>query len=107
MTTIELTVYPSRTSGVRGPDFATFVEGHVLIVSPTPFFDAARALIAMGRDPAARYVMRYRGSDAVVFSSTLGEAAKLTVEEGERRPVIRKYKPRPTTAGGPPMRPKT
>ena len=59
-----------------------------------PFLDAARVLLAYGLDPNARYVMRRSvdGRDDLV--STLGTAAKLKVEEGDRNgPLIRLWKP--------------
>jgi hypothetical protein len=44
----------------------------------TPFFDAARVLIAEGHDPEATLVMRHRGSGHDALWAKLGYAATLT-----------------------------
>ena len=56
------------------------------IVKPTrqPFFNAARALLAMGHDPATVLEARHRGSAIVAMRSAIGEAAKWTIKETDR-----------------------
>jgi hypothetical protein len=78
----------------------------------------------MAIDPATKLVMRHEGQEHDALRATVGAAAKLTVEEGKRRPVFRPWRPRetagtalpdssvipvrasPTAAGSPPMRQK-
>ena len=45
--------------------FEARLDGHdrVLCVSRTPFFDAARELIAQGYDPDATLILRHAGSE--------------------------------------------
>lgn len=65
-----------------------------------PHFGAARALIVAGHDPAAP-VTTYTRMGTVVFRSTLGELAGLTVEEpdhGRYPPTLRRYRPMPNFA---------
>lgn len=69
-----------------------------------PFCEGARVLLAEGCDPAARFVMRHDGSTADALRSTVGVAAKLMVEEGDRVPQFRRWKPSPHADVTPPMR---
>ena len=64
--------------------YRVFHEGHVLIErTGEPFFSAARALLAEGRDPDATVVMsRAATPDRVDISGRLGRAATMTVIEG-------------------------
>ena len=47
--------------------------------------------------------MRHAGANHVALSSTVGKAAKLTVDE-HNGTVFAKWKPHPVSAGSPPMR---
>ena len=79
--------------------FAGYVCGHPIVRSSrTPFFDAARALIARGSPPAAVMVMAH-SNGTQSLRATLAAAAALSVEEADRPPQFRKWKPRPTTGG--------
>lgn len=49
-----------------------------------PLFDGARALAARGVAPETIVVTRHRGSPHVAMRSTVGEAARWTVEESDR-----------------------
>jgi hypothetical protein len=101
---IVLTVSPSGYSN-RGALFDGTVDGWSIVTrSSQPMFDGARSLLANGADPAAKLVMRHAGSDADALRSTVGAAARLTVEEGERRPKVTIWKPRFPTAANSPMR---
>lgn len=81
------------------------VDRRILVKrSPTPFCDAARVLLAEDCDPAARLVMRHDGSMADALRSTVRGAAKLMVEEGDRVPQLRRWKPSPHADVTPPMR---
>src|SRR5215470_2073014 len=76
----------------RGRFRASF-DGRVLVeASATPFLDAARFLAAEGVDPATRIVMRHQGKDYDALVSTVGTAAKLTVEEGDGVPRFRRWR---------------
>jgi hypothetical protein len=68
------------------------------IVRPTrqPFLDAARVLLALGHDPATLIEASHRGSAIVAMRSTIGEAAKWTVEESDRGGLRKKlWQPHP------------
>jgi len=56
-------------------------DDRVLCVSRTPFFDAARELVANGYDPNLTLIMRHAGSDTDSLRAKLGTAASLTLEE--------------------------
>jgi hypothetical protein len=87
--------------GHRGR-FQARLDGRVLVASSrTPFCDTARVLLADGVDPAARIVMRHACSSTDALTSTVGGAAKLTVEEGDRVPYFRRWKPLSRAAEGP------
>jgi hypothetical protein len=56
------------------------------ITKPTrqPFFDGARALLALGYPPETAIQSRHQGSEVVAMRSTVGEAAKWTIKERDR-----------------------
>src|SRR5262249_25646549 len=83
------------------------LEGHdyVLCVSRTPFFDAARTLIAQGYGPCIMLVLRHAGSDKDSLRANLGTAAALTVEETKYGPRLRRWKPVSTLAVEPRIAP--
>jgi hypothetical protein len=95
-TTIVLVVSPSLNAdgrnaySTRGQLFDSKVDDRFVVKrSPTPFCAAARALLAEGADPAARFVMRHEGSTHDVLRSTVGGAAKLTVADSSTgKPVF-------------------
>jgi hypothetical protein len=106
-----ITVTPSinskgtRATSVFGALFDAHLDGRRLVErSTTPFFDAARRLLAEGLDPSTRLIMRHSRSDTDALRATIGNAAKLTIEEGGRRPTFRPWKARQATAGASPMR---
>ncbi|KQQ15516.1 hypothetical protein ASF56_23820 [Methylobacterium sp. Leaf122] len=79
----------------RGRFHAT-LDGRHLCTSYTPVFAAARVLKAEGVLPQEPLTMTHEGSDVVCLTSTVGEAARLTVEENEGRgPLLRPYRPSP------------
>ena len=94
MITIE--IHKAAEIGTRGQVYAACVEGRELCQSRTPFFAAARVLQDEGVDPATPIQMRHQGSREVGLHSTVGEAAKWTVEETDLEPMrFRKYHPHP------------
>ena len=76
-------------------------DDRVLCVSRTPFFDAARELVANGYDPNLTLIMRHAGSEADSLRAKLGTAASLTVEETDYGSKLRRWKPFSTLAVAP------
>jgi hypothetical protein len=93
-----------RATSVYGLLYDAHLAGRRIVErSTTPFFDAARRLVAEGVDPSTPLIMRHSGSYHDALRATVGAAAKLTVEEGSRRPNLRPWKPRQAAAGASPM----
>ena len=65
--------------------FAALLDGRVEVArSRMPVFEAARALLAAGADPAGRLEARHVRSATVAVRATVGEAAAWLVEESSR-----------------------
>ena len=79
-TPIDVLVYPAGSSG----SYAAEVDGLVVVKSSkTPLLTTARHLLA--NDSSCRdcpIAMRHRGTDYVALSSTVGLAARCTIEDG-------------------------
>jgi hypothetical protein len=114
-TTIVLIVSPSlngdgrKAYSTRGQLFDGMVDGRSIVKrSTTPFCDAARALLAEGVDPAARFVMCHEGSPRDALPSTVGAAVGLAVvDDTGGKPIFRKWSPydrEETIPVAPPMR---
>jgi hypothetical protein len=75
--------------------FEARLDGHdrVLCVSRTPFFDAARELLAQGYDRNHLVMLRHAGSDTDSLRAELGRAASLTVKETGYGPQVQPWKP--------------
>lgn len=75
----------------RGPLFDAFYEGHLIVRNSTePGLDSARALRAMGLTGLLEIwddVLPYWR-----FRLEIERAAGLTIQEGEGRPILRKFK---------------
>ena len=88
-----------------GPGRYKAMVGSMTITRPTrsPLFDAARALLPIGlcaRD--RRFAARHAGSSVVAMRSTIGEAARWTIEESDSRGLQRRlWRPRPFEGGSP------
>jgi len=80
-------------------------DDHVLCVSRTPFFDAARELVADSYDPNVTLFLRHAGSDTDCLRASLGTAASLTVEETPYGPKVRRWMPISTLAVTPRIAP--
>jgi hypothetical protein len=78
-----------------GGRFEARVDGHdrVLCVSRTPFFDAARELLAQGYDTNDLLMLRHAGSNTDSLRAKLGTAASLTVKETGYGPHVQPWKP--------------
>jgi hypothetical protein len=71
--------------------------GRRLCRSRQPFLDGARALLAAGVAPETVLEARHRGSAIVALRSTVGEAARWTIEESDRDGLRRRlWRPRPS-----------
>jgi len=73
----------------RGPSgcraaFEARLDGRQLCISRQPLLDGASALLADGIDPETPIVTRHAGDDFDAMRSTIGEAAKWTVQENEK-----------------------
>jgi hypothetical protein len=68
-------------------------DDRVLCLSRTPFFDAARKLLAEGYDPNDLLMLRHGGSDTNSLRAKLGTAASLTVKETGYGPQLQPWKP--------------
>jgi len=67
----------------------------LLSSSRQPLLDTARVLLAEGVPPETSNAMQHKGSATIAMTSTVGEAAKLTVEEESDGPRFRKWRPFP------------
>ena len=94
---LTIVLSPALSSGGR---FEARLDGddRVLCISRTPFFDAARELVADGYDPNLTLIVRHAGSDADSLSGLLRTAASLSVEETNYGPKLRRWKPFSTLA---------
>jgi hypothetical protein len=88
-------------SPATGGRFHARVQDRHLCTSRTPFFAAARVLVEEGADPETPITMSHEGSCIVSLRSTIGQAARLTVEESERSgPRFVRYRPFRAAGGG-------
>jgi hypothetical protein len=79
--------------------YAAHLDDRELCRSETPFFSAARVLLAQGYDPSTVLAMSHEGSATVAIRSTIGRAAGLTVDEPPKG-GIRIVRLRNTVANG-------
>jgi hypothetical protein len=94
--TLAIVLHPLPASPGR---YAARHGDRVLCRSRQPFFDAGRALLAGGSPPETALEARHTGSDIVAMRSTVGEAAKWTIEERDRGGMRRiPWKPHPRAA---------
>lgn len=76
------------------------VDGRYICSTRQPFLDAARCLAAQGIDPSTPIALVHAGSDTISMRSTIGVAAGLSVEEGDRL-TLRRYRPPSAVEGLP------
>ena len=97
MSPITLIIRPYRppNSGKRVQgQFEARLNGRLICISHRPLLDGARVLLAECVDPATPISMRHEGTAYDALRSTVGVAAKLTVEENERvGPRLVRWKP--------------
>jgi hypothetical protein len=84
-----IVVSPASTPG----RFEARLDGELLCAARTPLLSAARVLLDRGASPTDTITMRHAGSHTVAMRSTVGVAAKLTVDEtsGNGTPRFRPY----------------
>ena len=93
-----LLIVIEETSQWRGKFSAHLLDGRKLLSSSRqPLLDAARVLLAQGIPPETPLAMQHKGSATIAMTSTVGEAAKLTVEEEPGGPRFRKWRPFPAS----------
>ncbi len=92
LTSLTVVITPAPRGAGR---FEVRLDGddRLLCVSRTPFFDAARELVAAGYDPNILLILRYSGSEVDCLRARLGMAASLSVEETDYGPKLRGWKP--------------
>jgi hypothetical protein len=79
--------------------FAAQIGDHILVeASRQPLLDAARVLLSQGADPRTVIALRHAGSTTDALRSTVGAAAKLTVEETSHGPAFRSFRTAPASA---------
>ena len=89
-----LLIVIAETSQRRGKFSAHLPDGRELLSSSRqPLLDAARVLLAEGIPPETPIAMQHKGSATIALSSTVGEAAKLTVKERPNGPKFSKWEP--------------
>lgn len=93
-----------RSERLHGQFVAT-LDGRRLCISHEPLLAASRILLAAGVDPADAIAMRHQGAAFDALTATIGAAARLTVEEGEKvGPRSRPWRPFAGVRVGPSMR---
>lgn len=87
---INITIYPKG----RGRFTAYLGERPLCKATPTPFYSVARVLLDEGVSPDTVLTMKHKGSSIVSMRYTLGEAARLTVTEEDKKGLrVRTYHP--------------
>jgi len=91
-----LLIVIAEISQRRGKFSAHLPDGRKLLSSSRqPLLDAARVLLVEGIPPDPPIAMQHKGSATIAMTSTVGEAAKLTVKEKPNGPKFRKWEPFP------------
>jgi hypothetical protein len=76
----------------------------LLCRSRQPFLDGARELLAAGYPATAIIAMKHAGSHVEALRSTVGAAARLTVETDEQgTPIFRQWRGPRTRGAAPPV----
>jgi hypothetical protein len=75
-----ITLIPANLTS-KGQRYAAVLDGRTLCTSRQPFYEAARVLLGEGTDPETVLEATHH---FVAMRSTVGEAARWTVSDGER-----------------------
>lgn len=90
---MNITISPAKA---RGRYHARLDDGRVLGPFETPFYSAARVLLSEGVLPQEPLTMTHEGVSTVCLSSTVGQAAALSlVEHPQRGFRLGAYQPSP------------
>ena len=88
--TIRITLEPATAAG----RYRAMLDGRLLVTSREPLYAAARVLLAEGVSPDEVLEAQHASSPIVAMRSTVGEAAKWTVEETDKGGMQRrKWRP--------------
>jgi hypothetical protein len=80
-------------SSANADYFYATIDGKVVCKSRTPFLTAARYLLAHGTHSRSKIRMVHANNlEEISLLSTVGAAAKLTVEEGDKPPRFRPWR---------------
>lgn len=83
---------PSKPGGHTSKYIVSTAAGETLCTARTPFYSAARALLARGHNPLAVLYLTPEGSPNWSLRGQIGKAAKLTVRESETvGPIVVRY----------------
>jgi hypothetical protein len=108
MSSITLIIRPYRSPPTSKPVHGRYearLDGRLICISRQPLLDSARVLAAEAIDPATPIAMRHEGAAHNGLRSTVGKAAKLTIEESAKvGPRIICWKPVSRSDVGAPMR---
>lgn len=74
-----------------GQKYVSWFHNEIICTSTQPFYDSARVLKARGYKGAIE--MSHHGSNLTSMIQLIEDAARLTIEEGNRSPKVVKYKP--------------
>jgi hypothetical protein len=86
-------IYVDVRPAERPGRFWGLVAGRDLTISRQPFLDVARVLLREGVDSSMPLVMRWTTTGTESLRSTVGQAAKLTVEDNNHHLRFRLYMP--------------
>jgi len=90
--TIELTIHRHKLT-CRGQLYEARLNGFPVCQSLTPFFTAARILLDAGHAPDTPLAMKHDGASTTSLRSTIGQAARLTVTEEDKKGLrIKKHR---------------
>jgi|SRR6516162_7613839 len=100
MHTVTVTVAPITS---RPGYYTARADGRLLCRSRQPLLDGARELLAAGYPTETTLVMKHAGSGVEALRTTIGSAARLTVETDEQgRPIFRQWRGPRTRGPAPP-----
>lgn len=72
------------------------LNDRLITTSYTPLFSAARILLDEGVPKDEHLTMTHEGSETICMRTTVGAAARLTVQDNSRGFGFRPYRPGPT-----------
>jgi len=97
------TIITIAAISTRAGYYAARCDGRLLCRSRQPLLDGARELLAFGYAADAVIVMKHAGSEVEAMRSTIGVAARLSVETDEQgRPIFRQWRGPRTRGAAPP-----